>query len=150
MKYIDIIEKLKTLFDIEDFAFECQQYDFENYPEALEAQKVRQNFIKLHRSGNDNWDSIENMEIYKKLPDEYKIINKLYRQSLGFFWEEIESNNLLTYREQWYSVKYFPDYNVYIKVVGRYCPHNEEVFFDEQWDCCKEVKPIEKTIITYE
>lgn len=151
MIYTEIIEKLKTIFEeVGEFAHEDQQYDFENYPEALEAQRIRKEFNDLHRKDYTYWDSEENMEIYGNLPDEYKIINRLYRQSIGLLWEEVDYNSFLTDREDWYSVKYFPEHNVYIKVLGYECPHREEVIFEEGWDCCEEVKPVQKTITIYE
>lgn len=48
----------------------------------------------------------------------------------------------------WWSVKYFPDHDVYIKVEGYYTSYDGTDF--EGWhSCCTEVKPKEKTIIVY-
>lgn len=49
----------------------------------------------------------------------------------------------------WYSVKHFPDHDVYIKVSGYYSSYGGPDF--EDWeDACKEVRPVEKTITIYE
>ena len=48
----------------------------------------------------------------------------------------------------WWSVKFFKDHNVYIKVSGYYTSYNG-TDFDEGWECCTEVKPQTKTITVY-
>lgn len=51
--------------------------------------------------------------------------------------------------DTWYSVKYFQDHDVYIKVSGWYQSYNGTEFND--WsDACKEVRPQEKTVTVYE
>lgn len=51
--------------------------------------------------------------------------------------------------DTWYSVKYFQDHDVYIKVSGWYQSYNGTDFGD--WnEACKEVRPVEKTITVYE
>lgn len=49
----------------------------------------------------------------------------------------------------WYSVKYFKDHDVYIRVDGYYSSYEGTDFYDG-WGCCSEVKPIEKLITVYE
>jgi hypothetical protein len=51
--------------------------------------------------------------------------------------------------DEWYSVKYFPEHDVYIRVDGFYSSYHG-VNFDEEWDCCSQVRPKEKTITVYE
>ena len=91
MNYQEILEKLKEFYPngVEDFAYEKQSHDFENYPEALEAQKVRKEFRKLHLIDN-KWDNVENPKIYSELPDEYEVIKKLSKKKAGLDWEEVE------------------------------------------------------------
>ena len=49
LNYQEILEKLKEIFNsVDEFALEEQPYDFKNYPEALEAKKVRKEFVELH------------------------------------------------------------------------------------------------------
>jgi hypothetical protein len=50
--------------------------------------------------------------------------------------------------DHWESVKYFPEHDVFIKVVGFYQSYNGTEFYDG-WDCCSEVSPKEKTITIY-
>jgi len=50
---------------------------------------------------------------------------------------------------EWYSVKYFPDHDIYIRVDGYYSSYNGTDFYDG-WANCKEVRPKEKVIIVYE
>lgn len=51
--------------------------------------------------------------------------------------------------DEWYSVKYFPEHNVYIKVTGYYSSYDGTEFVDG-WDSCKEVSPVTKTVTTFE
>lgn len=51
--------------------------------------------------------------------------------------------------EEWYSVKHFPEHDVYIRVNGSYASYDGTNF--EDWDSSvKEVKPQQKTITVYE
>lgn len=50
--------------------------------------------------------------------------------------------------DKWYSIKYFKDHDVYIRVDGYYQSYNGAEF--EGWKSCKEVKPEEKLITVYE
>lgn len=149
MDYKEIVEKLKEIYPVvRDFAYEEQPYDFENYPEALEAQRVRKEFRTLHIL-KGNWDSKESLEIYSKLPDEYEIIRRLSRQKNNLNWVEVDQYGGEGQGDSWWSVKYFPEHNVYIKVDGWYQSYNGTEFCDG-WDCCSEVFPVEKTITVYE
>lgn len=49
----------------------------------------------------------------------------------------------------WWSVKFFPDHDIYIKVEGYYTSYDGTDFCDG-WNSCSEVKPKEKTIIVYD
>jgi hypothetical protein len=51
--------------------------------------------------------------------------------------------------DHWESVKYFPEHNVYMKVVGRYSSYYG-TDFDSDWSEVYEVKPKEKVITVYE
>ena len=51
--------------------------------------------------------------------------------------------------ETWYSVKYFKDHDVYIRVDGWYSSYNGTDFWDG-WDCCKEVRPTQRMVTFYE
>ena len=49
---------------------------------------------------------------------------------------------------EWWSVKFFPDHDVYIKVSGYYSSYNGTDF--DGWEDCHQVRPREKVIIVYE
>lgn len=49
----------------------------------------------------------------------------------------------------WYSVKYFKDHNIYIRVDGYYQSYNGTEFYDG-WNCCSECKPVERLVTFYE
>lgn len=51
--------------------------------------------------------------------------------------------------DTWYSVKYFPEHDVYIKVSGFYSSYNGTDFTDYDSDC-HQVTPQQKTITVYE
>lgn len=89
-----------------------------------------------------NIDSVDNFahEDYEK--DELSKI-------LGEF-NEIEQCGGEGQGDEWYSVKYFEDHDVYIRVDGWYSSYNG-VDFSGDWDsCCKEVRPIERMVTFYE
>jgi hypothetical protein len=50
--------------------------------------------------------------------------------------------------EDWYSVMYFKDHDVYLKCQGSYSSYNGTEFYGE-WDDCIEVRPQEVTITVY-
>lgn len=50
--------------------------------------------------------------------------------------------------DTWYSIKYFPLLDMYIKVDGWYQSYHGTEF--EGWDSCSEVRPIEKVVTVYE
>lgn len=145
-----IIEILKEIYldGVSSFAYEKQPHDFENYPEVLEAQKVRKEFTNKHLI-NYEWDSEENKKIYYNLPNEYEIIKELSRKKYGLNWTEVEQYGGEDKGSTWYSVKYFPDHDVYLRVDGYYESYNGIEFYDG-WNCVKEVKPQQKTIVVYE
>jgi len=151
MTYTEIIEKLKTIFeDVEEFAFfQKDQYPLHKCPEALEAQRHRQDFMKLH-CPDWIWDSEKNKQDFKNLPNEYDIFDSLYRKQIDLSWEDVDDNDDDAFREDWYSVKYFPEHDIYIKVTGYFKSWSDEVEFEEGWDCCEDVKPVQKTITIYE
>ncbi len=50
---------------------------------------------------------------------------------------------------EWYSIKYFPDHDIYVKVDGDYSSYEGTEFYNG-WACCYEVRPMEKVIIAYQ
>jgi hypothetical protein len=100
-------------------------------------------------------------------------MKKNYNEILEVLKEKINSVNLFAYEDydekdlnlgeikevhseggedqgsHWESVKYFVDHDVYISVVGYYTSYDGTDFYDG-WDCCQEVRPIEKIVTFYE
>jgi hypothetical protein len=64
------------------------------------------------------------------------------------YWEEVEQHGGEGRGEDWYSVKYFKDQNIYIKTSGFYSSYNGTDFEDDVYG--EEVKPVSKTITVYE
>lgn len=64
-------------------------------------------------------------------------------------WKEVEKYGGEGQGDTWYSVKYFPEYNIYMKVSGWYQSYDDTEFGD--WEsACKQVFPQQKTITVYE
>lgn len=63
--------------------------------------------------------------------------------------EEVAQKGGESMGSEWYSVKYFKDHDVYIKVEGYYSSYDGTHF--DGWDeACSEVEPQQKTITIYE
>lgn len=147
--YKEIIEHLKSVYDkVDDFAFNEDTFELEKYPEAVQAEKTRDNFYNQHYK-NNKWDSEENRQFYYSLPSEWVVARNLWKQEDEFYFEEIDNYGGEDCGSTWYSVKYFPKHDIYIRVDGYYSSYHG-TDFDEGWNCCSEVRPIEKTITVYE
>lgn len=148
LTFEQIIQKLKDSgLSIDDFAFEEVGAAISDYPEAVEAQKARKEFYEKHKH---EWKSgAECIKIYNSMPNEYTIAKTKFRQELGLNWQEVDQYGGEGQGDTWYSIKYFPDHDVYIQVNGWYQSYNGTEFYDG-WGCCKEVKPKQKTITVYE
>ena len=92
------------------------------------------------------------LEVLKeKLEDVYSFAHEDYEEEelgLGKI-EEVDSYGGEDCGSEWYSVKYFSDHDVYIRVDGYYSSY-EGVDFYDGWDCCSNVRPKEKVITVYE
>lgn len=90
-------------------------------------------------------DSIEKsgMTIDQFAYDDY---NKEAFEATGG-WEEVEQYGGEGQGDTWYSVKYFPDHDVYIRIDGFYTSYHGTDFYD---GLGREVRPQEKTITVYE
>lgn len=63
--------------------------------------------------------------------------------------KEVEQHGGEGEGENWWSVKYFPKHDIYVKISGYYASY-DGTSFDGWEDDCKQVKPIEKTVTVYE
>jgi len=153
MTYNELIEKLKESFDsVSNFAHEDIPYDYNNYSEAaLKAQKDKDEWLKNNPNpgyGKEGYNIWYNK--YKQLPDKYSVAAKEWKEINQLpDWEEVAQYGGEGKGNTWYSVKYFPDLNIYIKVNGYYQSYNGTEFY-EGWDSCSQVRPTQKTITVYE
>jgi len=74
--------------------------------------------------GNDTYYKIEGLGLCKQVVPEYRE------------------------NDEWYSIAYFPEYDVYIKTTGFYNEYNAIEF--KGWESCKEVRPKEIITTIYE
>lgn len=148
MKFEQVIEKLKSIFgEVGDFVSWDYLPRVDNYQESIDARQVRYEF----QESNKNWCHVgtKEYEEYKQLPNPYEIANRLYRESLDIKWEDVQQQLLFVDWDYFYTVKYFPDYDIYIKIEGYYDKLEGMEFYSWE-DSCEEVFPTEKTITIYE
>lgn len=149
LTFKQIIEKLQNNnVSLEDFAFEEVSGNIEDYPEAVKAKKARREHYEKYK-GEDWKSGTECVNIYNSMPNEYEIAKNKFREQLGLNWKEVDQYGGEGQGDTWYSVKYFSEHDVYIKVEGYYQSYNGTEFYDG-WDCCSEVKPTQKIITVYE
>jgi hypothetical protein len=148
LTFEQIIEKLKTIFDkVDDFAYEEIPISKSFSKKALEAENKRDEYVKLHRK--DGWYQSPEYIEYSKMPSKYDISQEEYLKENNIpVWEEVEQYGGEGQGDTWYSVKYFPDHDVYIRVDGFYSSYNGTDF--NGWSDCTEVRPQEKTITVYQ
>lgn len=144
MNFKEIIEALKkSEITVSDFAHEeiCVPDDFV-LPEPLNSQ--RSVFISY-------WNQSYHYRQEHPKP-EYDNVAALkeYLSAVGIpEWKEVAQHGGEGQGDEWWSVKYFPDHDVYVKVEGWYQSYNGTEF--EGWeDAVYEVRPQEKTITVYE
>ena len=150
LNFEQIKEILVANFSLEDFAYDEVPYPDTYSEEAIESQKRRDEWMK--NNPNPAYGSKEYEEWSEKLevnPSQYDIAKKEFLSKLGINWKEVEQYGGEDQGSTWYSVKYFPDHDVYIRVDGYYSSYNGTDF--NGWDDdCKEVRPKQKTITVYE
>ena len=61
-------------------------------------------------------------------------------------WEEVAQKGGEDEGSEWYSVKHFSKYDVFVRIDGYYSSYNGTNFEDDIY----EVKPVEKTVTVYE
>ena len=136
---------------VEQFVYDYDlSYSIDACPEAKEAYETRKSFKTSYLSDLKALDYKEKHAEYIKLPDPYKIAVNYYKENvLKLNWEEVAQEGGEGEGDIWYSVKYFPDHDVYIRIDGFYQSYIGVEFYNG-WDCCSEVRPKEKTITVYE
>ena len=167
LTFSEIIEKLKLVFEsVDDFAFDEMNFIIpEDFVFSEKLLKDTEKYWQLHTERYVLYSKAK-ADVLLNTPDHRKEYDEITQQiiSIGYpertkCYEYLTSLNL-QYTEvfqkggegegdEWYSVKYFPQHDVYIRVDGWYQSHNGTEFY-EGWGCCSEVRPQEKVITVYE
>lgn len=147
-KFKNVIKKLKASdISIKDFAFEDWGGNINDFPEAVEARKIREDYVKNRNGKLDIQEHIE----YKNLPNEYTVASQAYCKKNNIpNWKEIYQYGGEGQGDMWYSVKYFPDLDLYIRVDGWHQSYSGTEFSNDWYEACREVRPQEKVITVYE
>lgn len=132
----EIIQKLKEIIpDVSGFAMYNLEYGRFGDTRLL-FKKIVDFKAQLHSEYSDR----ENKRLIELIPseDRFKKVAALNEFGLG------ECITIVTRKNgtEWFTVKYFPEHDVYIKVTGVMNPMLDDYEVDfEDWDeCCKEVK----------
>lgn len=153
---VEILKIIKENFTEREFGGGNYTYpnDFELSKEVLNLDEIRNNFfrdkIKSHpfygKGSNKNLEKL--YDTYYSMESTYSRAVKLWHNSLGLG-EIIEVEQYGGEGEGsiWYSVKYFPVHDVYIRIDGSYTSYHGTDFYLGHG---KEVFPVTKTIKVYE
>lgn len=144
MTFQEILENLKASgATVSDFAFnEFLLTDDFILPEPLETQRKKY---------NEYWSQSRDYRNSHPVPEyNQKAAEQEYLKAHNIpEWEEIDQYGGEGQGDTWWSIKYFPKHNVYIKVSGWYQSYNGTDFGD--WnEACTQVFPQEKIITVYE
>lgn len=144
----EIIAVVKTICDsVSAFA-----YNDLNIPEDEQYHKEYKEFNDYGAKRPGDRKSAEYTlweKTYNAMPRPWDNLRTRYLQSLDIEFHEVDSYGGEGQGETWYIVYYFPKHDVYIRIDGYYQSYNGTEFYDG-WGCCKEVKPVKKTITVYE
>jgi len=145
-----IIEILKEKLDsVSYFAYNDSPYNITE--EDNKIQNIKDEWYKNNKppvgSSNEK-EKLEWWDKYNSFPTKYDSARKRWMKENNIVWEEIEQYGGEDKGSVWYSVKYFPDHDVYLKVDGWYSSYTGAEF--NGWNDVYEVKPIQKTITVYE
>jgi len=86
-----------------------------------------------------NMDSVSDFA-YEGVYYKYDEKMKPYEEQLGEF-KEIDAYGGEDMGSEWYRVFHVVKHDIYIKVEGYYSSYNG-TDFDNDWDCCTQVKPV--------
>ena len=145
----EILEQIKTLCDsVAQFAY--NDLNIPTDEQYVTNQQLYQNWSKSRPDCKESY-TIEYEEWLSKKPqpDPFEALRKRYLESINLYFEEVDSYGGEGQGDTWYVVYHFPNHDVYIRVDGYYQSYDGTEFYDG-WGCCKEVKPVQKTITVYE
>lgn len=150
MTYNEIFEIIKNNgVSVSDFAYKSCLADSKNFVPSDNVNKLKIAKETL-RNLFDSYDK-ENpiCKAYDLIPSTHSIIEKEYLESIGIGEiQEVEQHGGEDEGSNWYSIKYFPKHDVYMKVSGWYQSHYGTDF--EDWNnACSEVKPNQQVITIY-
>lgn len=162
MHYNEILEFLKNNgVSVDNFAYESSVDIPEDFVPSSKIQELREAKEKAYKEWQEyeDWQEYEskssnsNNSLYKAWSDIPSVddeIQKEYLESVGIGEIiEVEAYGGENMGSTWYSIKHFPKHDIYIRVDGWYQSHYGTDF--EDWDtACSEVKPVKKTITTFE
>ncbi len=159
MDFKEIMEKVKEVFEeVSNFAYGEEYNISEDFKFSEDLTKKTEEYNKIyeewknHPGYNDSKQRDEKyealLENFKNTPNPQKLQEIEYFESIGLGeMEEVDQYGGEGQGDTWYSVKFFPKHNVYIKVNGWYQSHSGTDF--NGWEDCNEVSPKEKTITVY-
>ena len=150
LTYNEIREILENSeISLEDFAYNEIPYS-EFSEKALASQQTKEEWVKNNPNPGytsphfDEW-----RDKYISFPSQYDIAKQEWLEQNNIpKWEEIAQKGGEGEGDEWYSVKYFPEHDVYIRVDGYYASHEGTSF--NGWEDCTEVVPTQRTITVYE
>ncbi len=162
MNAIEILEVVKEHYSEREFAYgewleTKKEKDFiysETAEKATEARNIfHEEKVKTHPDYGKNKEN--QGEEFKSLWKEYcellgsyelKEIEWLKHIGLGEI-EEVDQYGGEGCGDNWYSIKFFKDHNVYIKTTGHYSSYHGTDFENGYGE---EVKPVTKEVVVYE
>lgn len=149
---IEILKKYSTVgnFCDEDFFLDIPE-DFKFSDELQVKIDASEKAYKAWDEAGRNWKS--DNPLYQEWQKNREPINEKFKEFAHFLGlgeiEKVASYGGEDMGSTYYSVKYFKDHDVYLRVDGWYQSHYG-VDFDDWDDAVKEVKPKEKTVTVYE
>jgi hypothetical protein len=151
MNSTELITLLQNNFSIEEFAYNDSPTMNTFSENALKAQEILNEWVKNNPNpGYSNKNYNQWLIDYDKYPSNYDISRQEWLKEKGIpNWIEVGQYGGEGQGDTWYSIKHFPALDIYLKVEGYYQSYNGTEFYDG-WDCCSEVKPIQKTITVFE
>lgn len=155
MNYNEILEFLENNgTSVDEFAYETVISIPEDFVASTRVQELRVAKQKARQELDDSesgWSSENPLyKAWSDIPDVDAEIQKEYLESVGIGEIiQIEQYGGEDMGSTWYSIKYFPQHDIHIKVSGWYQSYHGTDF--EDWsDACSEVKPVTKTVTVFE
>lgn len=150
MNSSELIKLLSKHFTVEGFAYEDLKIRGEFSQAALDAEAASEKWKKENPNPGYNSSAYKDwVQMVNQFPSKYAIREQEYlREHEIPEWKEVSQYGGEGQGDTWYSVKYFPSSNIYLKVDGFYSSYEGAEF--EDWEkSVKEVFPKQVTITEY-